>query len=48
MEDSDEQKCVQFSYVTSPRYPLTLALPHLITKAIVFSAIIQCIQEFLH
>lgn len=48
MEDSNEQKCVQFSHVTSPRYPLTLALPRLITKAIVFSAIIQCIQEFLH
>lgn len=48
MEDSNEQKCVQFSYVTLPRYPLTLALPRLITKAIVFSAIIQCIQEFLH
>lgn len=29
-------------------YLLTLALSHLITKAIVFSAIIQCIQEFLH
>lgn len=48
MEDSNEQKCVQFSSVTLPRYPLTLALPRLITKAIVFSAIIQCIQEFLH
>lgn len=45
MEDSDKQK-VQFSDVTLPRYPLTLALPHLITKAIVFSAIIQCIQFF--
>lgn len=32
---------------TLPRYPLTLALPRLfITKAIVFSAIIQCIQDF--
>lgn len=46
MEDSNEQKCVQFHKVASPTYPLTLALPCLITKAIVFSAIIQCIQEF--
>lgn len=48
MEDSKKQKCIQFSVLTLPTYPFTLALPHLITKAIVFSAIIQCIQEFLH
>lgn len=37
----------RFSDGTLPRYPLTLALPRLfITKAIVFSAIIQCIQDF--
>lgn len=48
MEDSNKQKWIQFFGCNLTRYPLTLALPHLITKAIVFSAIIQCIQGFLH
>lgn len=36
MEDTEEKKYVHKSYVPSASCPLTLALPHLITKAIDF------------